>query len=79
MTGAYVHVLWHTVAGSQQSEYAHALLLYTILMPPIHTRRACLTALEATKDVCFNFPTMEGVKDALNTFRHEVREYLTAL
>ncbi|KAF8184468.1 hypothetical protein BJ912DRAFT_974940 [Pholiota molesta] len=47
-------------------------MLYTSIMPPIHTRRACLTALEATKDVCFNFPTMEGVKDALNTFRHEV-------
>lgn len=80
---AYVHVLplWHTIAGPQQSdsEYAHGLLLYTTIMPPTYTRRTCLTALEATRDVCFKFPTMEGVKEALNTFRREVRKYLIAL
>ncbi|KAF8957117.1 hypothetical protein BDZ97DRAFT_2079387, partial [Flammula alnicola] len=36
------------------------------------TRRVCLTALEVTQNVCFNVPTMEGVKLALARFRHDV-------
>ena len=65
-------LLW----GSQRLRSASLLLCSAPrqLLAPMAptTRRVCLTALEATKNICFTTPTLEGIKAALTRFHHDV-------